>query len=62
MYLEDEQMINRKMIAEGYAYEYTYLKPYKYHKEFRELQVLARTSERGLWSPSTCSGDKNMTQ
>lgn len=62
VYLEDEQMINRKMIAEGYAYEYTYLKPYKYHKEFRELQVLARTSERGLWNPSTCNGDKNMAQ
>lgn len=59
VYLEDGQMLNRKMIAEGYAYEYTYLKPYKYHKEFRELQTLARTSERGLWAPTTCNGDKN---
>lgn len=59
VYLEDGQMLNRKMIAEGYAYEYTYLKPYKYQKEFRELQSLARTSERGLWAPNTCNGDKN---
>lgn len=62
VYLEDGQMLNRKMIAEGYAYEYTYIKPYKYQKEFRELQTLARTSERGLWAPDTCNGDKNRTQ
>ncbi len=58
VYLEDGQMLNRKMIAEGYAYEYTYLTPYKYQKEFRELQTLARTSLRGLWSTDTCSGSK----
>lgn len=58
VYLEDGQMLNRKMIAEGYAYEYTYGVPYKYQKEFRDLVALARTSERGLWSPSTCNGKK----
>lgn len=59
VYLEDGQMLNRKMIAEGYAYEYTYIKPYKYQKEFRDLQVLARTSERGLWAKDTCNGVKD---
>lgn len=58
IYLEDGQMLNRKMIAEGYAYEYTYLSPYKYQKEFRQLQNLARTSKYGLWSDETCSGKK----
>lgn len=58
VYLEDEQMLNRKMIADGYAYEYTYMKPYRYQKEFRELQTLARTSERGLWNPESCNGIK----
>jgi micrococcal nuclease len=57
-YLEDGEMLNRKMIAEGYAYEYTYLMPYKYQSEFRELQNLARVSGRGLWSADTCSGKK----
>lgn len=56
VYLEDEQMINRKMIAEGYAYEYTYMTPYKYQKEFRELQQFARSSGKGLWSDETCGG------
>lgn len=57
-YLEDGQMLNRKMVAEGYAYEYTYLAPYKYQQEFRRLQNIARTSGRGLWSPDACNGKK----
>lgn len=56
VFLEDGQMLNRKLVAEGYAYEYTYLAPYKYQTEFRELQNLARSSGRGLWSPDTCGG------
>ncbi len=58
-YLEDGQMINRKMIAEGYAYEYTYLTPYKYQREFRESQYVAQSAKRGLWNENTCNGSKN---
>ncbi|MEZ0209276.1 MAG: thermonuclease family protein [Candidatus Paceibacterota bacterium] len=58
VYLEDGQMLNRKMIADGYAYEYTYLTPYKYQSEFRDLQNIARTSGRGLWNEATCGGKK----
>jgi micrococcal nuclease len=58
VYLEDGQMLNRKMVAEGYAYEYTYLTPYMYQKEFKGLQNLARTSKYGLWSDTTCKGTK----
>ena len=58
VYLEDGQMLNRKMIAEGYAYEYTYMTPYRYQKDFREVQQLAKVSERGLWAPDTCAGKK----
>ncbi len=54
VYLEDGEMLNRKMVAEGYAYEYTYMTPYKYQKEFRGLQNLARVSKRGLWNPNAC--------
>ena len=62
IYLEDGQMINRKMVAEGYAYEYTYLTPYRYQSEFRQLQKLAQGSGRGLWSKDTCSGSKQYQQ
>lgn len=58
VYLEDGQMLNRKMVADGYAYEYTYMTPYKYQSEFRQLQNLARSSGRGLWSSETCNGKK----
>lgn len=59
VYLEDGQMLNRKMIAEGYAYEYTYMAPYKYQADFREVQNLARVSSRGLWAKDSCNGKIN---
>lgn len=58
VYLQDGQMLNRKMVAEGYANEYTYMTPYKYQQDFRDVQNIARISERGLWSPETCNGKK----
>jgi micrococcal nuclease len=62
VYLEDGQMINRKMVAEGYAYEYTYLTPYRYQREFRDLQRLAQGAKRGLWAPDTCDGSKQFSE
>jgi micrococcal nuclease len=61
VYLEDEQMVNRKMVAEGYAYEYTYMTPYRYQKDFRDAQRLAQSAGRGLWSESTCNGSKQFS-
>lgn len=58
VYLEDGQMLNRKMISDGYAYEYTFMNDYKYKKSFKEAQALAKSSERGLWSKDSCNGKK----
>ncbi|MBP6888278.1 MAG: thermonuclease family protein [Candidatus Pacebacteria bacterium] len=58
VYLEDGQMVNRKMIAEGYAYEYTYLTPYQHQREFRQLQNLAKGGQKGLWATNSCNGQK----
>lgn len=58
VYMEDGQMVNKKMIADGYAYEYTYDKPYKYLESFKAAQVLAEKGGRGLWSADTCNGQK----
>jgi micrococcal nuclease len=44
------------MIANGFAFEYTYNKPYLYVDTFRAAQTEARTNQRGLWSPTTCNG------
>jgi micrococcal nuclease len=58
VYLDDGQMVNRKMIADGYAYEYTYNTPYKYQSEFKSLQAIAKNLNRGLWAEDTCDGVK----
>ncbi len=60
VYLEDGTSFNKKMISDGYAYEYTYNTPYKYQAEFKAAQADAQKNSRGLWSPTTCNGSLNM--
>lgn len=50
--------INKAMVSEGFAYEYTYDLPYKYQSEFRSAQVEAQSTKKGLWAESTCNGQK----
>jgi micrococcal nuclease len=47
------------MISTGYAYEYTYNTPYKKQSIYRQAQAEAREAELGLWSPETCSGERD---
>ena len=49
------RLFNLDMIADGYAFEYTYDLPYRYQQDFKAAENDARTQERGLWSPSTCA-------
>ena len=58
VFLPDGTNFNLYMIAEGYAHEYTYDEPYKYQSEFKQAEIDARESSKGLWAPSTCSGNK----
>jgi len=46
--------INQQIIENGYGYEYTYRVPYKYQKEFKESERLARDEKRGLWADGVC--------
>lgn len=56
--LPDGSVYNKRMIAEGYAKEYTYQnQSYKYQIEFKNSQSSAEISQLGLWSPNTCAGD-----
>jgi len=48
IYLENE-LINEKMIKDGYAFEYTYNLPYNYMGEFKEAEKFARENDLGLW-------------
>lgn len=65
IYLEDGTNVAYTMIREGYGHEYTYnSNPHRWQSQFREAQRLAREENKGLWSPSTCSGntEKSATQ
>lgn len=48
----------RRMIEEGYAYEYTYNIPYNNQAQYKQTQANAEKNDIGLWSSKTCSGSK----
>ena len=48
------RLFNLDMIADGYAFEYTYDLPYRYQADFKTAEDAARTQSRGLWSPGAC--------
>ncbi len=47
--LSDGKLLNEMLVAEGYAREYTYNKPYAYQTELQTAQATARKEKRGLW-------------
>ncbi|MHB1316349.1 MAG: thermonuclease family protein [Minisyncoccota bacterium] len=54
VYTDDGLFVNKHMIAEGYAYEYTYSVPYIFQKEFKEDQISAQYQQKGLWKAGVC--------
>ncbi len=51
-------MFNQEMVAQGYAFEYTYKVPYNYQAAFKKAQSDARAMQLGLWSPATYTGEQ----
>lgn len=56
VWLRDGRMANLEQLAQGYAAEYTFDRPYRYRDVFRAAQGRARDAGVGLWSPATCDG------
>lgn len=54
LFLPDGTNVNQLLIAEGYAYEYTYNLPYKYQSQFKQAEKDAREQKRGLWADGVC--------
>lgn len=50
----DRENINNTMIEEGYAFEYTYDKPYKYQKTFQDNEKLASSKKLWIWNNESC--------
>ena len=61
VWLEDGTFFNKKMISDGYAYEYTYDTIYKYQTEFKQAEIEARTTKKGLWADNVCDQTKIQT-
>lgn len=57
-YTEEGLHLNKYLVEQGYAYEYTYDDPYKYQKEFKDAEADAKAAERGLWAPDACPEPK----
>lgn len=56
VFLSDGRDFGKTMIADGYAYEYTYNTSYKYQLSYKEAEATAKSQLRGLWSANTCNG------
>jgi len=41
--------VNKEMVKQGFAHEYTYNLPYKYQEEFKAYQQYAMNNKLGLW-------------
>lgn len=54
IFLQDGTNFGKKMISDGYAYEYTYDGKYKYQSEFKAAQADAQVNKRGLWADGAC--------
>ena len=54
IYLEDGTLINKKLIEDGVAKEYTYKMAYKFQTEFKSDQKVAQEKKLGIWADDAC--------
>lgn len=54
VFLPDGVFVNKVMIQEGFAFEYTYSSPYRYQQEFINAEKKAKREEKGLWNRNAC--------
>jgi micrococcal nuclease len=58
VWLPDGRLVNFVLIAEGYAFEYTYNRPHHYQAQFQAAETAAREQQAGLWAASACGGQR----
>jgi micrococcal nuclease len=56
VWLQDGRSVNHLLVADGFAFEYTFRTAYKYQAAFKVAEQYAKAGQRGLWSPATCDG------
>lgn len=50
-----ETNINKKIIEEGYGFEFTYKVPYNFQNEFKKAESVAKENGKGLWNKNECN-------
>jgi len=55
----DWKNVNNLIIKNGFAFEYTYNKPYKYIDLFKKSQKEAKNKKIWIWSFKTCKLEQN---
>lgn len=55
VYTAQGELANKMLIAEGFAFEYTYAKRYVFADEFVNAQQDASQAGAGLWNTSVCA-------
>lgn len=56
VFLKDSPNVNKLMIQEGYAHEFTYNSSvYKHQSEFKLAEKNAREEKKGLWADGACT-------
>lgn len=53
--LPDGRDFGQVMIADGYAYEYTFIYPYKNQQIYKDAQAQAQENAVGLWADGVCA-------
>lgn len=57
VWLDENQLVNKMLVAGGYAHEYTYRsQAYKYQQLFKDSERQAKMAGNGLWAESSCNG------
>lgn len=62
IFIANGENINQTMVANGYAFEYTYKMPYKYQAAFKAAQAEARKEGKGLWAKDVCNDERSDTK
>ncbi|OGF26480.1 hypothetical protein A2242_03585 [Candidatus Falkowbacteria bacterium RIFOXYA2_FULL_47_9] len=52
---EDGLFVNKEMVKQGYAYEYTHKTPYQYQSDFKLMQRYAQAVALGFWADGACA-------
>ncbi len=62
IYDENGLLINRYLLENGFAREYTYGSPYSKQKEFKKLEKEAKKKKLGLWGECASTSPSNINK